>query len=295
MKKEEVVIKKPSSYVKISNKLFSRFSIFLYRKGLFGDLKGNLMQANLGFLPVSYVSVILFSTLLAKIISLFVLVILLILGVGYLTSFLIFFIIPIATFIFAYFYPSMEKDSVKDKIDAELPFVTIHLSAISGSLVEPSKMFEIITLTKDYPYVSKEFRKVINEVNVYGYNLVNALRKSAENTASSKLRELFNGLATTITSGGDLQKFFEKRSQTLLFDYKLERERFTKIAETFMDIYISVVIAAPMIFMLLLMIMKISGLGIQLSVSMITLIMILGVSIINVLFLVFLHLKQPRG
>ena len=62
-----------------------------------------------------------------------------------------------------------------------------------------------------------------------------------------------------------------------------------------MDIYISAVIAAPMILMLLLMMMRISGLGISLSTGMISLIMILAVSLINILFLAFLHIKQPEG
>ncbi len=58
-----------------------------------------------------------------------------------------------------------------------------------------------------------------------------------------------------------------------------------------MDIYISVVIAAPMILMLLLIMMKISGLGIGFSTGMIGLIMALGVSMINVVFLVFLNVR----
>ena len=77
-------------------------------------------------------------------------------------------------------------------------------------------------------------------------------------------------IKTFITSGGDLPDFFDKRAQSLLFEHRLEREEYTKSAETFMDIYISVVIAAPMILMLLLMMMKISGLGISLSSGMIT-------------------------
>jgi hypothetical protein len=59
-----------------------------------------------------------------------------------------------------------------------------------------------------------------------------------------------------------------------------------------MDIYISVVIAAPMILMLLLMMMKISGLGISLSTAMISFLVAGGVGMINVLFLVFLQVKQ---
>jgi len=124
---------------------------------------------------------------------------------------------------------------------------------------------------------------------------VSALRSIALKSSSKKLTELFNGLATTINSGGDLSEFFEKRSQSLLFEYRIEREKYTKTSETFMDIYISVVIAAPMILMLLLMMIRISGLGISLGASMITLIMVSGVTVINIIFLTFLHLKQPTG
>jgi flagellar protein FlaJ len=203
------------------------------------------------------------------------------------------FVIPIGTFLVVYFYPSLEKKSLGNKIDQELPFATINMSAISGSMIDPSEIFKIIVLTKEYPNLEKEFIKLINEINVYGYDLVTALKKVAENTPSKKLAELFNGLSTTINSGGDLPEFFDKRSQTLLFEYKIEREKHTKFSETFMDIYISAVIAAPMILMLVLMMMKISGLGIALSTSMITLIMVFGVSLLNVVFLTFLHLKQP--
>jgi flagellar protein FlaJ len=168
------------------------------------------------------------------------------------------------------------------------------MAAISGSMVDPSRIFEIIIKTEEYPHIKKEFIKVLNQINIYGYDLVSALRICASKTPSKKLAELFNGLAINISSGGDLPTFFDKRSQSLLFDYRLEREKATRSAETFMDIYISVVIAAPMILMLLLMMMKISGFGVSLSTEMITLIMILGVSGINLLFLTLLHLKQSE-
>jgi hypothetical protein len=46
--------------------------------------------------------------------------------------------------------------------------------------------------------------------------------------------------------------------------------------------------------MLLLMMIKISGLGLDLSIGAITLIMVLSISMINLLFLTFLHFKQPN-
>ena len=193
-----------------------------------------------------------------------------------------------------YFYPSMEKKSAESKINLELPFASIHMAAISGSMINPIKIFEIIISTKEYPAIEKEFTKMLNEINVYGSDLVNAMKNSAKNTSSKKLSELLNGLATTINSGGDLVKFFEKRSESLLFEYKIEKEKATKHAESFMDVYISVLIAAPMVIMLLMMMMKISGLGLSASVSAITLVIILGVTMLNIGFITFLHLKRKE-
>lgn len=301
--------KKPSSYVKLSNSFFSNMSVNLTQKKMFRSLKRDLIKANLSILPTSYVSVILFTTLLSIFVGICLTIFFLFFSITselpiiklveesiatrLLKVFWIVIAIPIATFLFMYIYPSLERRAGENKINQELPFATIHMSAISGSMIEPSRIFDIIISTGEYEHISKEFTKLINEINIYGYDLVSALRNSAYNSPSKKLGELFNGIATTISSGGDLPEFFDKRAQSLLFEYRLEREKYTRTAETFMDIYISVVIAAPMIFMLLLMMIKISGLGIAISNQMITLLMVLGVTGINIVFLTFLHLKQP--
>lgn len=313
-KKEETFItkkvKKPSRYVKTANKFFASFSKSLSEKKVFDMLNLSLIKANMQFVPSSYLSVILFTTLLSIFLGILIFVFFLLFNFGpklpiityatedlatrFLKTFWIMLVVPIGTFVFMYFYPSMEKKSIESKINRELPFVTIHMSAISGSMIEPSKIFSIINSTGEYPNTSREFIKLINEINVHGYDLVSALRKAAFNSPSSKLAELFNGLASSIISGGDIQEFFDKRSQNLFFEYKLENEKRTKTSETFMDIYISMVIAAPMIFMLVLMMIKISGLGISLGAPMIGLMMVLGVSVINIVFLTFLYLKQPN-
>ena len=72
------------------------------------------------------------------------------------------------------------------------------MAAISGSMIEPSKIFSIIISTEEYPYLTREFTKLINEINVYGYDLVSALRNNATNSPSKKLAELFNGIAMQI-------------------------------------------------------------------------------------------------
>ena len=301
-------IKKASQYVKTANEIFSNLSTSIQKKKIIKLLEKDLLKTNLQFILSSYISLILLTTFLSIILGIFIFLFFLFfsfanfplitrvseeIGVRFLKIFWILFVIPIATLLFTYFYPALEKKSIENKINRELPFAAINMSAISGSMIDLSKIFSIIIATKEYPNLEKEFTKLINQINIYGYDIVTALKKIAANTPSKKLAELFIGLATTINSGGDLTDFFDKRAQTLLFEYRIEREKRTKFSETFMDIYISAVIAAPMILMLVLMMMKISGLGIALSTSMITLIMVLSVTLINIVFLTFLHLKQP--
>ena len=105
---------------------------------------------------------------------------------------------------------------------------------------------------------------------------------------------MFGGLSTTIHSGGGLKEFFEKRGETLLIGYRLEREKYTRIAETFMDIYISVVIAAPMILMLLLILISISQMDFGLTQNQLSILIISIISVINIIFIGFLHIKQPN-
>jgi archaellum biogenesis protein FlaJ (TadC family) len=300
MAKKEGVEKPETSkagfYVKASNALFYNLSNSLIEQGKFKGLRSELRTAGMSIFSASYISVMFFSSLLVLIGTFIIIMLLAITSLGFLViirNLGLAVLLGGSTFLVLYFYPSIEKGSLKSKIDDELPFVALHMSAIAGSGIEPSKIFEILTADEENRAVAGEFRKIVNQVNIYGYDIITVLKNVAKETASKKFAELLNGMAMTISEGGQLSDFLAKRSETLFFDYKLSRERYTKLAETFMNIYISVVITAPMIFSLLILLMGVSGFGGGLSPATLTTILILGVSVMNVIFLIALHLKQP--
>jgi archaellum biogenesis protein FlaJ (TadC family) len=102
-------------------------------------------------------------------------------------------IIPILPLVFItamYYYPSSEAKSMGEKINQELPFVTIYMAAISSSGISPVNMFEILLKSGEYENTNKEIRKLMNLVNFQGYDLVTALRKSAASSASYNIREI---------------------------------------------------------------------------------------------------------
>lgn len=302
---------RPNPYVKFSNKFFSNTSKKLLKGDSFRPLEKALIKANIQMTSFGYLSMTFFTTLIAFIFSLFLFVILLFFNLQIsppfftgvtepilerlIKIFWIVFLIPIATFFMIYFFPFLERKSIGHRIDRELPFAAIHMAAISGSMIDPTKIFEIVIRTGEYPALQREFTKILNQINVYGYNLADALRNVAFNSPSIKLSELLNGMATIITSGGDISNFFEQRAGNLLFEHKIDMEKDTKMAETFMDLYVSIVVAAPMILMLLVMMIKISGIGIALSTGALGVLFVLGVTIINIAFITFLHIKQSAS
>jgi len=302
---------RPNAYAKLSNRFFRGISTKWLLEKKLEKLNRDLRRMNSPFVVGTYVSMILLTisiTLMASIL-LFILLLFYHLSIDYTQIFTpveesilvripqviwVIVVFPVLMGLLMWYYPQTEAQSMGKKIDRELPFVTIHMSAIATAGVEPTNIFRIILKNEEYKYANQEFRKLMNLINFQGYDLVRALKKIALGSPSLKLRELLGGLATTITSGGDMHTFLDKHAEELLFDYKLEREKYTKTAETFMDIYISVVIAAPMIMLMLFVIMGSTAISIGgLNAKLMGTLIIILVAGLNIGFLVLLKLKQP--
>lgn len=308
--KEEKVeeFKKARGYLRLANKFFLGRADGLVKKGYFRTLPDELKKSNLDILFEAYVAMMLFSAFIAFILSLLLAVFLMFFNIGlswpiislfdgdmmirFLNVVYLPIVIPLIVLAVLYYYPSTERKSISNRIDEELPFAVIHMSSISGSGIEPVEIFKIIAMGRDYPFLKKELRKVLNQINIYGYDLVTALNNVSKSTSNPRLAELFAGLSTTINSGGSLSEFFSKRSETLLLNYKLDKEKSIKVAETSMDIYISVVIAAPMILMLMLVMISISGIQMGFTPYELTFMTIGGVALINIVFLAYLQTKR---
>lgn len=295
-KKGATESKGTNPYIRISNYFYYNLSSRLFEQGYFKSIRDNLISAGVPVFSRSYMSMVFFSATLMVAVG--ILFSFFFSAISFsLTSLLrnigISFILGGVVFFGLYQYPASEKKSISNRIDEELPFIALHMSSIAGSGLEPSKIFEVVIADKESPAIKVQFKKVINQINIYGYDLLTSLKNVSKETPSKKLSELLSGMATTVAEGGDLGEFLKKRSESLFFDYKLAREKYTKLAETFMNIYISIVIMAPMLFALLMILIGVSGFGGGMDPGVMTIILILGISLINVVFLMVLHMKQP--
>jgi flagellar protein FlaJ len=281
----------PGIFTKLSSRLFSSPALKITKSAIFQDINRSLRKANMPYLISTYISIALLVSLISFFFSIFA-AIALFTFIGYF-SIAIVIVVPLLVFIIIMVYPASEISSIKNKIDDELPFVTMHMSAISSSGVEPSKVFSILAA---YPAVKKEMRKITNMINFYGYDLTTALRTTAKTTSSERLAELLNGISSTISGGGELRNYLDKIAADSLLDYKLRRKRFMAISETYADIYTGLLIAAPLMFMLILVLMNvITGNIAGMSTTSVASIGIGAIIVMNIGFLIFLEISQPSS
>ncbi|MBT4733351.1 hypothetical protein HOB87_15510, partial [Candidatus Woesearchaeota archaeon] len=203
--------------------------------------------------------------------------------------------VGILVFLGMYAYPASEAAAKSRAIDNDLPFATIHMAAVAGSGAQPIAMFRLLLKSGEYKGLESEIKKIVNLVNLFGYDLSTALKNVSLRTPSRRLKELLTGIASTIESGGSLKSYLKSVANESMATYRLERKKYVESLATYSDIYTGVLIAAPLLFIVALTIINMVGGQIGgLEVSTIawggTLIVL---PIVNILFYLFLNITQP--
>jgi len=290
---------KSSPFGNYANRLFENYSLKISRDypQFYNSLSHNLRAGDIKVLSKTYISMMFLSSLIAFFASFLIGVVLInqILPFRIVLGFLVAIMFSVGTFVLMYLYPSMVANSRKRRIKDDLPFVVLHMAAVAGSGAQPISMFNLILSSKEYKGVEGEIKKIVNYVNLFGYNLTTALRAVSITTPSTDFKDLLNGLVTTIESGGDLKAFLTSKADEVMTNYKLERKKYVETLGTYSDVYTGILIAAPLLFFITLAIIRMFGTDLMgVSISTIASIGTYGlIPILNIGFILFLNMIQP--
>ncbi len=297
----EYTVYKTTEYGIFANRLFGNASTFLAGKYpfIFTGLYQSLRMSGLKVISKTYISIIILNALIAFTIawllaSLFwshaniAAQILRGIGIGILAGAI--------TAVLSYFYPGSVGKEKSSLIRNELPFAIIHMAAVAGSGAKPISIFSTILSTEEYPATKDEIKKIVNYVNVFGYDLSTALKAVARTTPSLQLKDLLQGIIHNIESGGDLQQFLSTVADEALNRYRLERQKYVEVIATYSDVYTALLIAAPLLFFVTLAIIQTMGGQVAgLPVSTIAIIgTYVAIPILNVGYYFFVDAVVPK-
>ena len=117
------------------------------------------------------------------------------------------------------------------------------MSAVAGSGAHPLKIFELIVDSGEYKEIGEEFKKILNYLNLFGYSLSTSLRTVAMNNPSSDLKELLNGMASTVETGGDIKAYLYDKSNDALVRYRLQQRKHLESLQAYSEVYVGILIA----------------------------------------------------
>lgn len=253
-------------YTKIALKLFGGF--VEGNTDLFSSVNEDLKKAGLKMAVDEYVSIALLTVLLTP---LFVFpAVMLVLGVAAKVDFLLAFVIAAILSIFGivsvtalfYFYPSMRADGMKRSIDNSLPFASIYLSTLAGTGMPPQAMFKVLSRFPEYGEITKQAQAIVMDTEVVGIDITTSLLKASERTPSPELKDLLNGIRSTITTGGDLKVFLIEKSKGYMSNYRRSIDEYVGQLSIVTEVYITLIIVGSIFLTIMSSIMQmISGGG----------------------------------
>ena len=301
-KKPKSVSYKPTSYTALANVLMKDWSLELinsfpdFFKGLYKELR----LANMKVLSSTYTNTMMFSSIIAGtsilLLSSFISVVSFVpISVVIANGFLGGILGLSGTAIGYYYYPKYKVKERERKINANLPFAIDHMAAVVSAGVAPTSMFSLISQSREYNEVSVELEKIVEYIELFGYDMLTAVETVAAQCPSKQMKEFLEGFVSTVESGGELKDYLRESSDGAMLHYKLERQKFTESISTFSDIYTGLMVASPLFFVAALSMVSILG-GAVGNVDVNTL-MVMGtyvaIPLLNMMFIAFMELTQP--
>jgi len=286
------------AYKRLSLRLFGGIAKATMQS--FESLRPHLKGASINILLNAWVSMMYLTVVIVYVVSLAVMLsvsVLLALDLIMTVYYVVFVPVLAASFSFVifYIYPMQREDSIRKSIEANLPFALIHMDSVSSSGIPPEFMFDLLSRLKEYGDISREAGMVMRNIKTFGMSSIAAIDDVAERTPSPEFKQVLTGISSTISKGGNLSGYLKEMSDKSLFDYRMKREKYSKTLGTLSDIYTAVMIAAPLMMLSVLVMMNVIGgnvFGMSIP-DVINAMAYVGVPMINILFIAFIHVTHP--
>ncbi len=163
----------------------------------------------------------------------------------------------------AYFITMMIPESRANKrkkdIDVKLPYALNFIAAMATAGLTPSEIFKNLAEQPIYGEVHKEASWIYRDVAIFNIDIITALRNAANRTPSVKFQEFLQGAITTITSGGDLKKYFMAKADEYMRENRRQQKEFLETLGLLAESYITVVVAAPLFLIIIFSVMALFG------------------------------------
>jgi len=254
------------------------------------EFKDYLDKAKIKIFSETYVSLMLFISMLTLPVSIISVALL------YLYGFLpLIFLVPLPFYVIIGFLliPMSKASERASNLEREMPFAATYISVMASGGIAPYTSFKRLAEVDLMPAMSSDAREILKDVEIFGMDPLTAIGKAAKKNPLDIFRDFLSGYASTVIIGGDIGHFLERKAEdifkTRAMRVKAAAERLGMLLETF----IIVMVLMSLCFYILFSVESIYSTGVS-SYSGILLYTYLFTPLLSLMFIYLAHSMQPK-
>lgn len=157
------------------------------------------------------------------------------------------------------YYPYYIAKTRGESIRIRLIYTLSYMTTMAAAGVIPEKMFEKVAEIDPSKDIKREALRILRDIKMLGYDTLTALRNRATSAPLPALQEFYSGLRNILITGGDLREYLIFYLRRLFRERAEELSRLTSALATISEIYITLLVAGPIITIIMLSIMDMIG------------------------------------
>jgi flagellar protein FlaJ len=158
-------------------------------------------------------------------------------------------------------YPSVLAGNRRRNIDATLPYAINYITSMSTAGITPAEIFRLLGDSPIYGESSVEARYIAREIDIFGRDLIDALRIVSASTPSRRMKEFLQGSMASISSGGNLTDYFRNKANQYALENRQTQKMFLDTLALISESYVTAMVAGTLFLIIIQSIMSVLGGG----------------------------------
>lgn len=156
-------------------------------------------------------------------------------------------------------YPKVMAGNRRRNINATLPYAINYVTAMSTAGITPAEVFRLLGESPIYGETAVEARFITREIDMFGRDLIEAMRTVSTFTPSPRMKEFLQGAMATISSGANLTNYFRNKATQYTHENHQEQKGFLETLGLIAESYVTAMVAGTLFLIILQSIMSIIG------------------------------------
>jgi flagellar protein FlaJ len=157
------------------------------------------------------------------------------------------------------YYPVYRRHSRGWTITARLPYTLAHFAVLASSGLGFTEILRMIRELEENREIEREVDLLLTDVELLGVDVLSALERAAARSPSAALSLFLSGLRDAYLTGGNLYSYTSFTTQRLLEMKRSELQRVTNTVAAISEMYVTLMVAAPLMFIVMLAIISMLG------------------------------------